>query len=52
LGFVLGLVIAVLLIVTNKTVVGRRYLCPLLPFDAQALSRLVFRRKKADFEQK
>ena len=52
LGFVLGLVIAVLLIVTNKTVVGRRYLYPLLPFDAQALSRLVFRRKKADFEQK
>ena len=46
-GLVIGGVLALFLIVTNETVNGKRsYLYPLIPFNARALSRLVFRRKK------
>ena len=49
-GFVLGLGIIVLLVATNTTVTGRRYLYPLIPFSAKDLLRLVIRRRKTDFE--
>ena len=45
-GFVSGFVIFVLLIVTNKTVGGKSYLYPLIPFNARALSTLIIRKRK------
>lgn len=48
-GFFAGIVIALILVATNKTVNGRRsYLYPLIPFNGRALARLVFRMKKKD----
>lgn len=48
-GFAAGLIIAVVLVATNKTVNGKRnYLYPLIPFDGKALARLFFRLKKND----
>ena len=48
-GFVAGFLIAVVLIATNATVNGKRnYLYPLIPFNAKALSTLIFRRRKRD----
>ena len=45
-GFISGLILAVVLVATNKTVNGKRsYLYPILPFNAKALKRLVFRVK-------
>ena len=52
-GFVLGLGVALMLIVTNTTVSDKhRYLYPLLPFDARALLRLFVRMPKNDIESK
>ena len=49
-GFVAGVAAIVILLVTNKTVNGKRsYLYPLIPFDARALASLLFRVKKKDF---
>lgn len=46
-GFALGMIIGVILIATNSTVNGKRsYLYPLIPFNGEALSRLLLRRKK------
>lgn len=46
-GLLLGALIGVLLIVTTKTVNGKRsYLYPLFPFNPVAMSRLIFRRHK------
>lgn len=47
-GFVLGMIVFLLLLLTNPTVVGRRYLYPLLPFNGRALMRILLRRKKQD----
>lgn len=48
-GFFAGLIIGIILVATNKTVNGRRsYLYPLIPFNGNALARLVFRMKKKD----
>lgn len=48
-GFAAGCVLSVILVATNKTVNGRRsYLYPLIPFDARALARLLFRLRKED----
>ena len=45
-GFIAGLLLSVILIATNKTANGKRsYLYPLLPFNAKALKRLIFRVK-------
>ena len=51
-GFALGIAIGIFLVSTNTTVIGRRYLYPLLPFDKGAMARLLFRRKKRDFYEK
>ena len=46
-GFIGGIVIAIVLVATNSTVNGKRnYLYPLIPFNGDALARLVFRLKK------
>ncbi len=51
-GLLLGIIISVILVVTNKTLLGRRYLYPVIPFNAKAFLRLVFRSKKHDFYSK
>ncbi len=48
-GFALGMLLSVLLVVTNKTLLGRRYLYPLIPFNSKAMKRLLFRERKTDF---
>lgn len=46
-GLFIGFAIGLLLVVTNSTINGKHsYLYPLIPFNAHALSRLIFRRKK------
>ncbi len=50
-GFVIGLVIACIFIAANKTLIGRKYLYPLIPFNAKAMRRLLFRTRKSDFEK-
>ncbi|MBQ7907661.1 MAG: spore germination protein [Clostridia bacterium] len=46
-GLVLGAVVGLTLVVTTETINGKRsYLYPLIPFNAKAMSRLLFRRKK------
>ncbi len=45
-GFIIGVILSLVLIASNKTVDGQRhYLYPLFPFNARALSRLIIRRK-------
>ena len=51
-GFAAGIIFSVFLVVTNKTLFGRGYLYPLIPFNARALGRLFFRVKKTDFSKK
>lgn len=49
-GLLAGGALFIVLVATNVTVTGRRgYLYPLLPFNARALARLLFRVKKNDF---
>lgn len=51
-GFVTGCVLILVLLLTNKTVNGKRsYLYPLIPFNGRALLTLVLRVKKKDFER-
>ena len=46
-GFFGGLLVALILVATNKTVNGgKNYLYPLIPFNGKALARLFFRLKK------
>lgn len=48
-GFCAGVVIILILLLTNSTVNGKRnYLYPLIPFNGHALVSLVFRVKKKD----
>ena len=42
-GFIIGLIIIALLLITNKTIVGQSYIYPLYPFDGKALKHLLFR---------
>jgi stage V sporulation protein AF len=49
-GFLLGIIIGAILVVTNVTVKGANgYLYPLIPLDLCALMRILFRTKKRDF---
>ncbi len=46
-GLILGTLITMILVATNKTVLGKRdYLYPLIPFNWKALKSLLFRVKK------
>ena len=48
-GFLAGVILVCLLIVSNKTLNGKHsYLYPLIPFNAKALARVLFRLKKRD----
>ena len=52
-GLLAGCLLFVILIVTNTTVTGGfLYLYPLIPFNAAAMRRLLFRVKKNDFSDK
>ena len=42
-GMILGLLVIIWLLAVNKTVSGRSYLYPLIPFNGTALKRLFFR---------
>lgn len=44
-GFIAGLIITFVLLITNKTITGKSYLYPLIPFEYSALKRLLFRVK-------
>jgi stage V sporulation protein AF len=48
-GFALGLLFSAFLICTNRNLLGKGYLYPLIPFNFRALLRLFFRVKKDDF---
>lgn len=42
-GFIIGLIIILLLISTNKTITGKSYIYPIYPFNKNALIYLLFR---------
>lgn len=42
-GFIVGLIIILLLISTNKTITGKSYIYPIYPFNKNALKYLLFR---------
>ena len=44
-GYIAGLLLMLLILICSKTISGRGYLYPLLPFNAQAFSRLLVRRR-------
>lgn len=48
-GFALGMAIFVFLVVTNNTIIGKRYLYPFIPFNFEAIKRLLIRQRKKDF---
>ncbi|MEE1076223.1 MAG: spore germination protein [Acutalibacteraceae bacterium] len=45
IGFLAGLGIVIILLVTNKTVSGKSYLYPLIPFNARKLWRKIIRKR-------
>ena len=48
-GFIIGTALMIILLVTNKTVNGKRsYFYPLIPFNGSALLSMIFRIKKKD----
>ncbi len=47
-GFAAAILILIIAIITNKTVDGRSYLYPLIPFDGKKLSYRLFRRRLPD----
>ena len=51
-GFIGGIILFCVFVSTNRTVSGRHYLYPLIPFDPKAIGRLIVRTKKRDFEDK
>ncbi len=51
-GFLGGILLFCILVATNRTLDGHRYLYPLVPFDGRAMCRLLFRTKKRDFADK
>jgi len=48
-GFLGGILVFSLAVATNRTLSGRKYLYPLIPFDKKAFSRLLIRKPKNDF---
>ena len=47
-GFVAGIILCIILLFSNKTLNGKRsYLYPLIPFNAKALKRMIFRVNKS-----
>lgn len=42
-GYIAGVIISILILITNKTLLGTSYIYPLIPFNAKKLFRHVFR---------
>ena len=52
-GFAAGIAVFIVSVATNNTVGGKRhYLYPLIPFNARAMARHIFRFRKKDFDGK
>ena len=51
-GFVAGVVILILAILTNKTLSGGSYAYPLIPFDGKVLFRQFFRVRMSDAKKR
>ncbi len=49
-GFVIGIILFCVFVALNRTISGRHYLYPLIPFDGKAMKRLLIRERKRDFE--
>lgn len=45
IGYILGIIIIFLMLLLNKTVSGKSYLYPLIPFNGKALSKRIFRHR-------
>lgn len=50
-GFLGGILLIAVLIATNRSVGGKGYLYPLIPFNGKAFFSLIFRRKKPDVKK-
>ncbi len=51
-GFAAGIILFCIFVATNKTVSGRYYLYPLIPFNLKAMKKLLIRNRKRDFENR
>lgn len=51
-GFVIGVIICILALVTNKTIAGKSYIYPLVPFSFSELMKRVFRGRLPHTEKK
>ena len=51
-GFVIGIIINIIIVLTTKTITGEKYLYPLIPFNWNDLKHVVFRCKKEIKKQK
>lgn len=51
-GFIAGIVLFCVFVATNKTLSGRYYLFPLIPFNAKAMKKLIIRNRKQDFDNR
>ena len=49
-GFGAGIILFSIFVALNKTVSGRYYLYPLIPFNFRAMKKLLIRNKKYDFD--
>ncbi len=49
-GYIAGVVLTLLCLITNKTFTGRRYLYPLIPLDLKALKKRLTRRRLSSRE--
>ena len=49
-GFGAGIILFCIFVATNKTVTGRYYLYPLIPFNLKAIKKLLIRSRKQDFD--
>lgn len=45
-GFIVGIILNIIMLVSTKTVTGERYLYPLIPFNWKALKKVIFRTRK------
>lgn len=45
IGFIVSVVIIIVLLITNKTISGKSYLYPLIPFDGRKLLRKIIRKR-------
>ena len=45
-GFIVGVILDIIMLVTTKTITGEKYLYPLIPFNWKALKKVIFRTRK------